>query len=177
MAFISFEERRRRLLNEGVFNATVDAMGGCKSLAARESARMVLVGGESTYLAAEVAYQDVKSQGNVYRKSAAIRKAAKALRDALELEPGGVPGPVFLGGGQLMRAAVFDAIVGVSSSPASSAILAAARAVLVDGLTVEAAAEAAYGEPRNIHQVRKKVEKLRDLAVRIEAAFSEKNIK
>lgn len=172
MAFISFEERRRRLLNEGVFNATVDAMGGCKSLAARESARMVLVGGESTYLAAEAAYQDVKSQGNVYRKSASIRKAAKALRDALE-----PPGPVFLGGGQLMRAAVFDAIVGVSSSPASSVIVAAARAVLVDGLTVEAAAEAAYGEPRNIHQVRKKAEKLRDLAVRIEAAFSEKNIK
>ncbi len=108
MAFISFEERRRRLLSEDVFNATVDAMGGCKSPAARESARMVLVGGESTYLAAETVYQDVKSQGNVYRKSAAIRKAAKALRDALE--PGGVPEPVFLGGGQLMRAAVFDAI-------------------------------------------------------------------
>ena len=76
-----------------------------------------------------------------------------------------------------MRAAVFDAIVGVSSSPANSAILVAARAVLVDGLAVEAAAEAAYGEPRNIHQVRKKVEKLRGLAVRIEAAFSGKNIK
>lgn len=175
MAFISFEERRRRLLSEDVFNATVDAMGSRKSLAARESARMVLVGGESTHLAAGVVYQDVRSQGNVYRKSASIRKAAKALRDALE--PGGVPEPVFLGGGQLMRAAVFDAIVGVSSSPASSVVVAAARAVLVDGLTVEAAAEAAYGEPRNIHQVRKKVEKLRDLAVRIEAAFSEKNIK
>jgi hypothetical protein len=79
--------------------------------------------------------------------------------------------------GQLMRAAVFDAMASVSSSPANSAILVAARAVLVDGLAVEAAAEAAYGEPRNIHQVRKKVEKLRDLAVRIEAAFSEKNIK
>ena len=175
MAFISFEERRRRLLSEGVFNATVDAMGGCKSPAARESARMVLVGGESTYLAAEVAYQDVKSQGNVYRKSASIRKAAKALRDALE--PGGVPEPVFLGGGQLMRAAVFDAMASVSSSPESSVIVAAARAVLVDGLAVEAAAEAAYGEPRNIHQVRKKVEKLHGLAVWIEAAFSEKNIK
>ena len=174
MAFISFEERRRRLLSEDVFNATVDAMGGCKSLAARESARMVLVGGESTYLAAEVAYQDVKSQGNVYRKSASIRKAAQALRDALE--PGGVPEPVFLGDGQLMRAAIFDAIVGVSSSQ-NSAILVAARAVLVDGLAVDAAAEAAYGEPRNIHQARKKVEKLRGLAVRIEAAFSEKNIK
>ena len=175
MAFISFEERRRRLLSEDVFNATVDAMGGCKSPAARESARMVLVGGESTYLAAETVYQDVKSQGNVYRKSAAIRKAAKALRDALE--PGGVPEPVFLGGGQLIRATVFDAIVGVSSSPANSVIVVAARAVLVDGLAVEAAAEAAYGEPRNIHQVRKKVEKLRGLAVRIEAAFSEKNIR
>lgn len=175
MAFISFEERRRRLLNEDVFNATVDAMGGCKNLAARESARMVLVGGESTYLAAEVAYQDVRSQGNVYRKSASIRKAAQALRDALE--PGGVPEPVFLGGGQLMRPAVFDAIVGVSSSPANSVVVAAARAVLVDGLTAEAAAEAAYGEPRNIHQVRKKVEKLHGQAVRIEAAFSEKNIK
>ena len=174
MAFISFEERRRRLLSEDVFNATVDAMGGCKSLAARESARMVLVVGESTYLAAETVYQDVKSQGNVYRKSAAIRKAAKALRDALE--PGGVPEPVFLGDGQLMRAAIFDAIVGVSSSQ-NSAILVAARAVLVDGLAVDAAAEAAYGEPRNIHQARKKVEKLRGLAVRIEAAFSEKNIK
>ena len=175
MAFISFEERRRRLLSEDVFNATVAAMGGCKSLAARESARMVLVGGESTYLAAETVYQDVKSQGNVHRKSAAIRKAAKALRDALE--PGGVPEPVFLGGGQLMRAAVFDAILSVSSLPANSVIVAAARAVLVDGLTVEAAAEAAYGEPRNIHQARKKVEKLRDLAVRIEADFSEKNIR
>lgn len=175
MAFISFEERRRRLLSEGVFNATVDAMGGCKSPAARESARMVLVGGESTYLAAEVAYQDVRSQGNVYRKSASIRKAAKALRDALE--PGGVPEPVFLGGGQLMRAAVFDAMASVSSSPESSVIVAAARAVLVDGLAVEAAAEAAYGEPRNIHQVRKKVEKLHGLAVWIEAAFSGKNIK
>lgn len=175
MAFISFEERRRRLLSEGVFNATVDAMGSRKSLAARESARMVLVGGESTHLAAKAVYQDVRSQGNVYRKSASIRKAAKALRDALE--PGGVPEPVFLGGGQLMRAAVFDAIVGVSSSPASSVVVVAARAVLVGGLTVEAAAEAAYGEPRNIHQVRKKVGKLRDLAVRIEAAFSGKNIK
>lgn len=175
MAFISFEERRRRLLSEGVFNATVDAMGGCKSPAARESARMVLVGGESTYLAARVVYQDVKSQGNVYRKSASIRKAVKALRDALE--PGGVPELVFLGGGQLMRAAVFDAMASVSSSPEGSVIVVAARAVLVDGLAVEAAAEAAYGEPRNIHQVRKKVEKLRDLAVRIEAAFSEKNIK
>ena len=175
MAFISFEERRRRLLSEGVFNATVDAMGGCKSPAARESARMVLVGGESTYLAAEVAYQDVKSQGNVYRKSASIRKSAKALRDALE--PGGVPEPVFLGGGQLLRAAVFDAMASVSSSPESSVIVVAARAVLVDGLAVEAAAEAAYGEPRNIHQVRKKVEKLHGLAVWIEAAFSGKNIK
>lgn len=175
MAFISFEERRRRLLSEDVFNATVDAMGGCKSLAARESARMVLVGGESTYLAAETVYQDVKSQGNVYRKSAAIRNAAQALRDALE--PGGVPEPVFLGGGQLMRAAVFDAMASVSSSPESSVIVVAARAVLVDGLAVEAAAEAAYGEPRNIHQVRKKVEKLHGLAVWIEAAFSEKNIK
>ena len=175
MAFISFEERRRRLLSEDVFNATVAAMGGCKSPAARESARMVLVGGESTYLAAETVYQDVKSQGNVYRKSAAIRKASKALRDALE--PGGVPEPVFLGGGQLMRAAVFDAILSVSSSPANSVIVVAARAVLVDGLAVEAAAEAAYGEPKNIHQVRKKAEKLRDLAVRIEADFSEKNIR
>lgn len=172
---ISFADRKRRLLSGDVFDATVDAMGGCKSLAARESARLVAVDGETAYLAAEMVYQDVKSQGNVYRKSASIRKAAQALRDALE--PGGVPGPVFLGDGQLMRAAVFDAIVGVSSSPASSVIVAAARAVLVDGLTVEAAAEAAYGEPRNIHQVRKKVEKLRDLAVRIEAAFSEKNIK
>ena len=49
--------------------------------------------GSLTYLAAETVYQDVKSQGNVYRKSAAIRKAAKALRDALE--PGGMPEPVF----------------------------------------------------------------------------------
>lgn len=175
MAFISFEERRRRLLSEDVFSATVDVMGGCKSPAARESARMVLVGGESTYLAAETVYQDVKSQGNVYRKSASIRNAAQALRNTLE--PGGMPEPVFLGDGQLMRPAVFDAIVSVSSSPANSVVVAAARAVLVDGLAVEAAAEAAYGEPRNIHQVRKKVEKLRDLAVRIEAAFSGKNIK
>ena len=76
-----------------------------------------------------------------------------------------------------MRPAVFDAIVSVSSSPANSVIVVAARAVLVDGLAVEAAAEAAYGEPRNIHQVRKKVEKLHGLAVWIEAAFSEKNIK
>ena len=76
-----------------------------------------------------------------------------------------------------MRAADFSASVGVSSSPANSVIVVAARAVLVDGLTVEAAAEAAYGEPRNIHQVRKKAEKLRDMAVRIEAAFSEKNIR
>ena len=77
----------------------------------------------------------------------------------------------------MMRPAVFDAIVSVSSSPANSVIVVAARAVLVDGLAVEAAAEAAYGEPRNIHQVRKKVEKLHGLAVWIEAAFSEKNIK
>ena len=172
---ISFADRKRRLLSNEVFNAVIDAMGGCKSVAAHESARLVVVDGETTHRAAEMVYGDTRPQGNVHRKSAAIRKAAKALRDALE--PGGVPEPVFLGDGQLMRAAVFDAIVGVSSSPANSVIVVAARAVLVDGLTVEAAAEAAYGEPRNIHQVRKKVEKLRDLAVRIEADFSEKNIK
>ena len=172
---ISFADRKRRLLSNEVFNAVIDAMGGCKSVAAHESARLVVVDGETTYRAAEMVYGDTRPQGNVHRKSAAIRKAAKALRDALE--PGGVPEPVFLGGGQLMRAAVFDAMASVSSSPASSVILVAARAVLVDGLAVEAAAEAAYGEPRNIHQVRKKVEKLRDLAVWIEAAFSEKNIR
>lgn len=175
MAFISFEERRRRLLSEGVFNATVDAMGGCKSPAARESARMVLVGGESTYLAAEVAYQDVKSQGNVYRKSASIRKAVKALRDALE--PGGVPEPVFLGGGQLMRAAVFDAMASVSSSPESSVIVAAARAVLVDGLAVEAAAEAAYGGRKNVRLVRCKVDMVSRLAAQLELVFFAENIK
>lgn len=172
---ISFADRKRRLLSNEVFNAVVDAMGGCKSVAAHESARLVAVDGETTYRAAEMVYGDTRPQGNVHRKSAAIRKSARALRDALE--PGGVPGPVFLGGDRLMRAAVFDAIAGVLPAPSASAILTAARAVLVDGLPVEEATEAAYGGRKNVSLVRKKAEKLRDLAVRIEAAFSEKNIR
>ena len=74
----------------------------------------------------------------------------------------------------LLLAALFGGYAVIGMVDADEAVR---DAVLVDGLAVEAAAEAAYGEPRNIHQVREKVEKLRGLAVRIEAAFSEKNIK
>lgn len=172
---ISFADRKRRLLSNEIFNAVIDAMGGCKSVAARESARLVVVDGETTYRAAEMVYGDTRPQGNVHRKSAAIRKAAKALRDALE--PGGVPEPVFLGGDPLMRAAVFDAIVGVSSTPSASAILTAARAVLVDGLPVGEATEAAYGGRKNVSLVRRKVDMARNLAVQLERVFSAENIK
>lgn len=172
---ISFADRKRRLLSNEIFNAVIDAMGGCKSVAARESARLVVVDGETAYRAAEMVYGDIRPQGNVHRKAAAIRKAAKALRDALE--PGGVPEPVFLGGDRLMRAAVFDAIAGVLPAPSASAILTAARAVLVDGLPVDEATEAAYGGRKNVRLVRRKVDMVLRLAVRIEAAFSEKNIR
>lgn len=172
---ISFADRKRRLLSNEVFNAVVDAMGGCKSVAARESARLVVVDGETTYRAAEIAYGDTRPQGNVNRKSAAIRKAAKALRDALE--PGGAPGPVFGGGDRLMRAAVFDAIAGVLPAPSASAILAAARAVLVDGLPVEEATEAAYGGRKNVRLVRRKVDMVLRLAVQLERVFFAENIK
>ena len=172
---ISFADRKRRLLSIEIFNAVIDAMGGCKSVAAHESARLVVVDGETTHRAAEMVYGDTRPQGNVHRKSAAIRKAAKALRDALE--PGGVPEPVFLGGDRLMRAAVFDAIVGVSSTPSASAILVAARAVLVDGLPVEEATEAAYGGRKNVRLVRRKVDMVSRLAARLELVFSAENIK
>ena len=172
---ISFADRKRRLLSNEVFNAVIDAMGGCKSAAAHESARLVVVDGETTHRAAEMVYGDTRPQGNVHRKSAAIRRAAKALRDALE--PGGVPEPVFLGGDRLMRAAVFDVIVGVSSTPSASAILVAARAVLVDGLPVEEATEAAYGGRKNVSLVRRKVDVVHNLAVRLELVFSAENIK
>ena len=172
---ISFADRKRRLLSNEVFNAVIDAMGGCKSVAARESARLVVVDGETTYRAAEMVYGDTRPQGNVHRKSAAIRKAAKALRDALE--PGGVPGPVFLGGDRLMRAAVFDAIAGVLPAPSASAILVAARAVLVDGLPVEEATEAAYGGRKNVSLVRRKVDVAHNLAVQLEQVFFAENIK
>ena len=172
---ISFADRKRRLLSNEVFNAVIDAMGGCKSVAAHESARLVVVDGETTHRAAEMVYGDTRPQGNVHRKSAAIRKAAKALRDALE--PGGVPEPVFLGGDRLMRAAVFDAIAGVLPAPSASAILTAARAVLVDGLPVEEATEAAYGGRKNVRLVRRKVDMVHKLAVRLELVFSAENIK
>ena len=172
---ISFADRKRRLLSNEVFNAVIDAMGGCKSVAAHESARLVVVDGETTYRAAEMVYGDTRPQGNVHRKSAAIRKAAKALRDALE--PGGVPEPVFLGGDPLMRAAVFDAIAGVLPAPSASAILVAARAVLVDGLPVEEATEAAYGGRKNVSLVRRKVDVVHNLAVRLEWVFFAENIK
>lgn len=172
---ISFADRKRRLLSNEVFNAVVDAMGGCKSVAAHESARLVVVDGETTYRAAEMVYGDTRPQGNVHRKAAAIRKAAKALRGALE--PGGVPGPVFLGGDRLMRAAVFDAIAGVLPAPSASAILAAARAVLVDGLPVEEATEAAYGGRKNVGLVRRKVDTVLRLAVQLEQVFFAENIK
>ena len=172
---ISFADRKRRLLSNEIFSAVVDAMGGCKSVAAHESARLVVVDGETTHRAAEMVYGDTRPQGNVHRKSAAIRKAAKALRDALE--PGGVPEPVFLGGDRLMRAAVFDAIAGVLPAPSASAILAAARAVLVDGLPVEEATEAAYGGRKNVRLVRRKVDMVCKLAAQLELVFSAENIK
>ena len=172
---ISFADRKRRLLSEEIFNAVIDAMGGCKSVAAHESARLVVVDGETAYRAAEMVYGDTRPQGNVHRKAAAIRKAAKALRDALE--PGGVPEPVFLGGDRLMRAAVFDAIAGVLPAPSASAILVAARAVLVDGLPVEEATEAAYGGRKNVSLVRRKVDMVIRLAVRLEQVFFAGNIK
>lgn len=172
---ISFADRKRRLLSDRIFSVVVDAMGGCKSVAAHESARLVVVDGETTHRAAEMVYGDTRPQGNVHRKSAAIRKAAKVLRDALE--PGGVSEPVFLGGDRLMRAAVFDAIAGVLPAPSASAILAAARAVLVDGLPVEEATEAAYGGRKNARLVRRKVDMMHKLAVRLELVFFEENIK
>ena len=172
---ISFADRKRRLLSNEIFNAVIDAMGGCKSVAAHESARLVVVDGETTHRAAEMVYGDTRPQGNVHRKAAAIRKAAKALRDALE--PGGVPEPVFLGGDRLMRAAVFDAIAGVLPAPSASAILVAARAVLVDGLPVEEATEAAYGGRKNVRLVRRKVDMVCKLAAQLELVFSAENIK
>ena len=172
---ISFADRKRRLLSNEVFNAVTAAMGGCKSVAAHESARLVVVDGETTHRAAEMVYGDTRPQGNVHRKAAAIRRAAKALRDALE--PGGVSEPVFLGGDRLMRAAVFDAIVGVSSTPSASAILVAAHAVLVDGLPVEEATEAAYGGRKNVSLVRRKVDAVHNLAVQLEQVFFAENIK
>ena len=172
---ISFADRKRRLLSNEIFNAVIDAMGGCKSVAAHESARLVVVDGETTHRAAEMVYGDTRPQGNVHRKSAAIRKAAKALRDALE--PGGVPDPVFGGGDRLMRAAVFDAIAGVLPAPSASAILAAARAVLVDGLPVEEATEAAYGGRKNARLVRRKTDMVHKLAVQLEQVFFAENIK
>lgn len=172
---ISFADRKRRLLSDKIFSAVVDAMGGCKSVAAHESARLVVVDGETTYRAAEMVYGDTRPQGNVHRKSAAIRKAAKALRDVLE--PCGVPEPVFLGGDPLMRAAVFDAIAGVLPAPSASAILAATRAVLVDGLPLEEATEAAYGGRKNVRLVRCKVDMVCKLAVQLELVFSAENIK
>ena len=172
---ISFADRKRRLLSDKIFSAVVDAMGGCKSVAAHESARLVVVDGETTHRAAEMVYGDTRPQGNVHRKSAAIRKAAKALRDALE--PGGAPEPVFGGGDRLMRAAVFDAIAGVLPAPSASAILAAARAVLVDGLPVEEATEAAYGGRKNARLVRRKTDMVHKLAVQLEQVFFAENIK
>ena len=172
---ISFAERKRRLLSNEIFSAVVDAMGGCKSVAAHESARLVVVDGETTHRAAEMVYGDTRPQGNVHRKAAAIRKAAKALRDALE--PGGVPEPVFWGGDRLMRAAVFDAIAGVLPAPSASAILAAARAVLADGLPVEEATEAAYGGRKNARLVRRKSDMVHKLAVQLEQDFFAENIK
>lgn len=172
---ISFADRKRRLLSNEVFNAVIDAMGGCKSVAAHESARLVVVDGETTHRAAEMVYGDTRPQGNVHRKSAAIRKAAKALRDALE--PGGAPEPVFGGGDRLMRAAVFDAIAGVLPAPSASAVLTAARAVLVDGLPVEEATEAAYGGRKNVRLVRCKVDMVSRLAAQLELVFFAENIK
>ena len=172
---ISFADRKRRLLSDKIFSVVVDAMGGCKSVAAHESARLVVVDGETSYRAAEMVYGDTRPQGNVHRTSAAIRKAAKALRDALE--PGGVPEPVFGGGDRLMRAAVFDAIAGVLPAPSASAILAAARAVLVDGLPAEEATEAAYGGRKNVRLVRRKADMVCKLAARLELVFSAENIK
>ena len=172
---ISFADRKRRLLSIEIFNAVIDAMGGCKSVAAHESARLVVVDGETTHRAAEMVYGDTRPQGNVHRKSAAIRKAAKALRDALE--PGGVPEPVLGGGDRLMRAAVFDAIAGVLPAPSASAVLTAARAVLVDGLPVEEATEAAYGGRKNARLVRRKTDMVHKLAVQLEQVFFAENIK
>ena len=173
---ISFADRKRRLLSIEIFNVAIDAMGGCKSVAAHESARLVVVDGETTHRAAEMVYGDTHPQNNVHRKAAAIRKAAKALRDALE--PGGVPEPVFFGGERrLMRAAVFDAIAGVLPAPSASAILAAARAVLVDGLPVEEATEAAYGGRKNARLVRRKTDMVHKLAVQLEQVFFAENIK
>lgn len=172
---ISFADRKRRLLSDKIFSVVVDVMGGCKSVAAHESARLVVVDGETSYRAAEMVYGDTRPQGNVHRKAAAIRKAAKALRDALE--PGGVPEPVFLEGDRLMRAAVFDAIAGVLPAPSASAILTAARAVLVDGLPVEEATEAAYGGRKNVRLVRRKTDMVHSLAMQLEQVFSAENIK
>lgn len=172
---ISFADRKRRLLSNEIFNAVIDAMGGCKSAAAHESARLVVVDGETTHRAAEMVYGDTRPQGNVHRKSAAIRKAAKVLRDALE--PDGAPEPVFGGGDLLMRAAVFDAIAGVLPAPSASAILTAARAVLVDGLPLEEATEAAYGGRKNVRLVRRKVDMVLRLAVQLEQVFFAENIK
>ena len=172
---ISFADRKRRLLSDKIFSVVVDVMGGCKSVAAHESARLVVVDGETSYRAAEMVYGDTRPQGNVHRKSAAIRKAAKALRDALE--PGGVSEPVFGGGDRLMRAAVFDAIVGVVPAPAASAILAATRAVLVDGLPVDEATEAAYGGRKNVRLVRRKAHMMHNLAMQLEQVFFAENIK
>lgn len=172
---ISFADRKRRLLSDKIFSVVVDVMGGCKSVAAHESARLVVVDGETSYRAAEMVYGDTRPQGNVHRKAAAIRKAAKALRDALE--PGGVPEPVFLGGDRLMRAAVFDAIAGVLPAPSASAILTAARAVLVDGLPVEEATEAAYGGRKNVRLVRRKTDMVHSLAMQLELVFFAENIK
>lgn len=172
---ISFADRKRRLLSNEIFNAVIDAMGGCKSPAAHESARLVVVDGETTHRAAEMVYGDTRPQGNVHRKSAAIRKAAKALRDVLA--PGGVPEPVFFGGDRLMRAAVFDAIAGVLPAPSASAILAAARAVLVDGLPAEEATEAAYGGRKNVRLVRRKAHMMHNLAVQLEQVFFAENIR
>lgn len=172
---ISFADRKRRLLSNEIFNAVIDAMGGCKSVAAHESARLVVVDGETTHRAAEMVYGDTRPQGNVHRKSAAIRKAAKVLRDALE--PGGAPEPVFGGGDRLMRAEVFDAIAGVLPAPSASAVLTAARAVLVDGLPVEEATEAAYGGRKNVRLVRCKVDMVIRLAVQLEQVFFAENIK
>ena len=172
---ISFADRKRRLLSDKIFSVVVDVMGGCKSVAAHESARLVVVDGETTHRAAEMVYGDTRPQGNVHRKSAAIRKAAKALRDALE--PGGVPEPVFLWNDSLMRAAVFDAIAGVLPAPSASAILAATRAVLVDGLPLEEATEAAYGGRKNVRMVRRKVDMVCKLAAQLEQVFSAENIK
>ena len=40
---ISFADRKRRLLSDKIFSVVVDVMGGCKSVAAHESARLAAV--------------------------------------------------------------------------------------------------------------------------------------